>query len=389
MASLVLTFSLLFATFSSPFVDAFNYSYGSTLTAPALNTIDAFNYSDGNSTLAAPALNPIDACWRRDPKWSTNRQALAKCAVGFGKHALGGSKGPIYVVTSPADEVGKPKPGTLRFGATQPKPLWITFQRDMVIRLKTELEVTSHKTIDGRGAKVDIGNGPCVSIKRATNVIIHGITVHNCRLSKGFDGDGIRVFKSKNVWIDHCHLSRCQDGLLDVVTSSTAVTISNNRLINHQKAMLLGHSDKHVADKNMKVTVAFNVFGPGLTERMPRVRFGYAHVANNMYNKWNLYAIGGSADPTIFSEANHFVAPDRKEHKEITKRMDKSPAAKKWKWSTNKDVFINGAFFTPSGGPGVPPPYAAGEAFPVAPGAQVPALTASAGPLPCVPGRVC
>lgn len=73
----------------------------------------------------------------------------------------------------------------------------------------------------------------------------------------------------------------------------------------------------------------------------------------------------------------------------VTKRMDKSPAAKNWKWSTNKDVFINGAFFVPSGGPGVPPPYAAGQAFPVAPGAQVPALTASAGPLSCVPGKVC
>lgn len=221
MASLVLlTFSLLFATFSSPLVDAFNYTDG------------------GNSTLAAPALNPIDACWRRDAKWSTNRQALARCAVGFGKNAQGGSKGPIYVVTSPADDVGKPKPGTLRFGATQPKPLWITFQRDMVIRLKTELEVTSHKTIDGRGAKVDIGNGPCISIKRATNVIIHGLTIHDCKLSKGFDGDGIRVFQSSNVWIDHCHLSRCQDGLIDVVTSSTAVTISNNRLINHQKVSI-------------------------------------------------------------------------------------------------------------------------------------------------------
>lgn len=69
--------------------------------------------------------------------------------------------------------------------------------------------------------------------------------------------------------------------------------------------------------------------------------------------------------------------------------MDKSPAAKNWKWSTNKDVFINGAFFKASGGAGVPPPYGGGQAFPVAPGAQVPALTASAGPLNCAPGRVC
>lgn len=40
------------------------------------------------------------------------------------------------------------------------------------------------------------------------------------------------------------------------------------------------------------------------------MRFGYAHVANNWYNKWEMYAMGGSADPTIFSQGNYFMAPD-------------------------------------------------------------------------------
>jgi pectate lyase len=34
--------------------------------------------------------------------------------------------------------------------------------------------------------------------------------------------------------------------------------------------MLLGHNDKFTADKIMKVTIAFNRFGAGLIERMPR-----------------------------------------------------------------------------------------------------------------------
>lgn len=219
MASLLLTVSLLFAAFSYPLVEA---AY----------------YSNSYYTTPKPLLNPIDSCWRRNPNWASNRRALADCAVGFGKAAIGGKYGSVYVVTNPSDNPENPRPGTLRHAVIQSKPLWITFARDMVIRLRTELEVKSHKTIDGRGVKVDIGNGPCISIKRASNVIIHGITVHDCRLSKGFDGDGIRVFQSRNVWIDHCHLSRCQDGLIDVVTSSTAVTISNNRLINHQKVSI-------------------------------------------------------------------------------------------------------------------------------------------------------
>lgn len=36
------------------------------------------------------------------------------------------------------------------------------------------------------------------------------------------------------------------------------------------KVMLLGHNDNYVEDKIMKVTVAFNHFGLGLIERMPR-----------------------------------------------------------------------------------------------------------------------
>jgi len=36
------------------------------------------------------------------------------------------------------------------------------------------------------------------------------------------------------------------------------------------KVMLLGHDDSYMGDKDMRVTIAFNTFGPGLIERMPR-----------------------------------------------------------------------------------------------------------------------
>ncbi|KAJ7967725.1 Pectate lyase [Quillaja saponaria] len=74
------------------------------------------------------------------------------------------------------------------------------------------------------------------------------------------------------------------------------------------------------ADKIMRVTIVFNQFGSGLIERMPRVRFGYAHVVNNRYDQWQMYAIGGSANPTILSEANYFIAPNNPNSKEVTKR---------------------------------------------------------------------
>ncbi|KAF2303664.1 hypothetical protein GH714_021046 [Hevea brasiliensis] len=246
-------------------------------------------------------LNTVDSCWRTESNWASNRQASADCAVGFGQAALGGKYGDIYLVTTPDDNPINPEPGTLRYGVIQTEPLWIIFDKDMVITLKNELIMNSFKTIDGRGAKVEIANGPCLTIEGVSHVIVHGISIHDCKPGKpglvrstpthvgkrqGSDGDAIAVFASSNIWIDHCYLASCSNGLIDVIHASTAVTISNNYFSQHDKVMLLGHNDEYTADKVMKVTVVFNHFGTGLVQRLP------------------------SADPTIFSEGNYFIAPD-------------------------------------------------------------------------------
>lgn len=48
-----------------------------------------------------------------------------------------------------------------------------------------------------------------------------------------------------------------------------------------------------------------------------RVRFGYAHVVNNKYDEWKMYAIGGSANPTILSEGNFFIGPNDQNAKQV------------------------------------------------------------------------
>ncbi|XP_026427977.1 putative pectate lyase 14 isoform X2 [Papaver somniferum] len=126
--------------------------------------------------------NPIDDCWRCDKDWHKNRKRLADCGIGFGRKALGGRDGDYYVVTDPSDhDAVNPKPGTLRHAVIQDKPLWIVFKRDMVITLKQELIMNSFKTIDGRGVNVHIANGACITIQYITNVIIHGIHIHDCK----------------------------------------------------------------------------------------------------------------------------------------------------------------------------------------------------------------
>jgi pectate lyase len=234
---------------------------------------------------SSSGLNAIDACWRSDGGWASNRKKLADCAIGFGSGTTGGKAGNYYVVTNSGDDATNPAPGTLRYGVIQEVPLWIYFARSMTIVLANELIITSDKTIDGRGASVEIAHGPCLTIQGVYNVIVHGLSIHDCkpgkpgrvrssvshvRFRRGSDGDAISVLASRNVWIDHNAFASCDDGLVDVIRASTAVTISNNYFAYHDKVMLLGASDTFTADRNMKVSIVFNHFGPGLVKRMPR-----------------------------------------------------------------------------------------------------------------------
>ena len=88
-------------------------------------------------------------------------------------------------------------------------------------------------------------------------------------------------------------------------------------LIEYMQVLLFGASDSYSDDKIMQVTVAFNHFGKGLIQRMPRVRYGYAHIVNNDYTHWEMYAIGGSQGPTLLSQGNRFIASDNRNAKEV------------------------------------------------------------------------
>ncbi|KAL6010123.1 hypothetical protein ACLOJK_000554 [Asimina triloba] len=332
-------------------------------------------YGDGSSSSCLTG-NPIDDCWRCDPNWQNDRQRLADCGIGFGATALGGKGGQIYLVTDSSDhDPVNPTPGTLRHAVIQTEPLWIIFSGDMLIRLREELIFNSFKTVDGRGANVHIAGGACITLQYVSNIIIHNIHVHHC-VSKGeanvrsspthygwrtkSDGDGISLFGAQNIWIDHCSLSHCTDGLIDAIMGSTAITISNNFFSHHNEVMLLGHSDGYTPDRAMQVTIAFNHFGEALVQRMPRCRLGYIHVVNNDFTEWEMYAIGGSANPTINSQGNRYIAPPNPNAKEVgndgddgyqvTKRVETDEKDwSGWNWRTEGDLLVNGAFFVPSG----------------------------------------
>jgi pectate lyase len=99
-----------------------------------------------------------------------------------------------------------------------------------------------------------IANGGCITIQFVTNVIIHGLHIHDCKPTGNAmvrsspshygwrtmaDGDAISIFGSSHIWVDHNSLSNCADGLVDAVMGSTAITVSNNHFTHHNEVSLL------------------------------------------------------------------------------------------------------------------------------------------------------
>jgi len=120
-----------------------------------------------------------------------------------------------------------------------------------------------------------------------------------------------------------------------------------------------------------------------------RCRFGYFHILNNDYTEWEMYAIGGSANPTILSQGNRFMASTNSFVKEVTKRQNaKENEWKNWNWRSEDDVLLNGAYFTQSGSR-ESSAYATAYSMRPKSSAVVGDLTRNVGVLSCKKGNRC
>lgn len=114
-------------------------------------------------------------------------------------------------------------PGSLREGCRRKEPLWIVFEISGTIHLSSYLNVSSHKTIDGRGQRIKL-TGKGLRLKECEHVIVCNLEFEGGR---GPDVDGIQIKpNSKHIWIDRCSLRDYEDGLIDITRCSTDITIS-------------------------------------------------------------------------------------------------------------------------------------------------------------------
>jgi pectate lyase len=102
-----------------------------------------------------------------------------------------------------------------------------------------------------------------------------------------------------------------------------------------------------------------------------------------------MYAIGGSANPTILSQGNRFMASAKPSTKEVTKRQNAEQSKwKNWNWRSEDDVLLNDAYFTQSGSR-ESSAYATAYSTTPKSSALVGELTRNAGVLSCKKGTRC
>jgi pectate lyase len=174
------------------------------------------------------------------------------------------------------------------------------------INVSGELSARGNKTIVGLGTDARIEGGG-FGWNTKTNVIVQNITFEDA------SDDLLKINnKCMNFWIDHCTFSDgdgtyagSHDGMLDVTRGSQYVTISYNKFFNHDKNILIGHSDSESGDVIMKVTLHHNWFDKTI-QRNPRVRYATVHCYNNYYVANSIYSVASACNANVLVENCYF-----------------------------------------------------------------------------------
>ncbi|KAK1183633.1 pectin esterase [Streptomyces sp. NBS 14/10] len=144
-----------------------------------------------------------------------------------------------------------------------------------------EIKVASNKTIVGSGTAGQIVGGGFFLGQGVHNVIIRNLTIRDSYEGtwndKDHDWDGIQMDGAHHVWIDHNDLRHMADGLIDSRKDTTYLTVSWNRLEQHNKAFGIGWTENTTAD----ITIHHNWFHETEQRNPSTDNVAHAHLYNN------------------------------------------------------------------------------------------------------------
>jgi pectate lyase len=227
--------------------------------------------------------------------WSASTASAVGTPTGFGAGTTGGGNAsPVTVSNESAliDAMQSDGAAVIRVNG--------------MISIDGMQDVGSDKTLIGVGSGSGITGGG-LDVDEANNVIIQNLNFRD------WSDDAINVQDgSTDIWIDHNSFSNGNDGAVDIKRGSDYITVSWNRFFDHDKTMLLGHSDDNAGQDrgHLRVSYHHNWFD-GTGQRHPRVRFGDpVHVYNNYYDGVGDYGVASTMEAGVLVEGNYFENTD-------------------------------------------------------------------------------
>ncbi|GAA2207426.1 hypothetical protein GCM10009850_028840 [Nonomuraea monospora] len=207
--------------------------------------------------------------------WSNNADGFAATSGSGLSTTTGGAAGATVTVTTYADLV--------RY-ATAAAPYVIKVGGPITVTpYGTEIRVASNKTIVGAGTKGHIVNGGFFLGSGVSNVIIRNLTIRDTRMADddpgddAYDYDGIQMDTAHHIWIDHNHITRMNDGLIDSRKDTSYLTISWNVLADNNKAFGIGWTENVTS----RMTIHHNWLHDNNQRNPSTDNVAYAHLYNN------------------------------------------------------------------------------------------------------------
>lgn len=185
------------------------------------------------------------------------------------------------------------------------------------------VNTTANKTIIGLGTNAMLyGNLNISDSGGATNVIVRNLRISNP------GGDGLTIWNTRNVWIDHCTFIDCGDGSCDMNRGSQYVTVSWCKFIyptqlEHRFTMIADGYNNGAGTTNFGwYTLHHNWWSTRADQRMPASSYGRLHMYNNYFTATNnSYASNARCDTEILSENNYYAGVKSPIYKECNGKI--------------------------------------------------------------------
>ncbi len=279
------------------------------------------------SNALRPLLRTLGAAglllWNASPIAAATGPTAFPGAEGAGAMARGGRGGQVLFVINLLDyRPGKdePVPGSLRAAIETPGPRTILFRTGGTIALVASLRVTeAFLTLAGQSAP---GDGICLTNFDLSVRDTHDVIIRHLRArpgdSSGKELDGISIYESRDVILDHCSASWSSDETLSVTGAVCDritiqwcfITESLNRSVHdkgeHGYGSLIRAAGEISYHHNLYAHHKTRCPRPGTYGDPPGLRFDFR---NNVIYNWVSPAGYSSEDPVAMNYVGNFLKP--------------------------------------------------------------------------------